>query len=207
MSVVVNGTGEPSMISLRSVALLLPVLCFLPAALPQSPQPADPNKLVTIEGFDVKGTRLPKESIIRLSTLKVGQQVNYTILNAACHRITSTGLVKMINYAYDKFPGKPGVMLSLTLQDEMPLLPAKIAPSEDEDRIWHCLETADPIFTRELPNTENALSFYAANIERCLRNQGRTGESVAKNVACDGNGNSTQIVFNIRQHRQTALRQ
>ncbi len=189
------------------MALFLPLLCFVTPALPQSPQPADPNKLVTIEGFDVKGTRLPKESVIRLSALKVGQQVNYTILNAACHRITSTGLVKMINYAYDKFPGRPGILLSLSLQDEMPLLPAKIVPAEDEDRIWQCLHSADPIFTRELPNTENALSFYAANIERCLRNEGRTAESVSKAVACDGNGVSTQIVFNIRPHRQTASRQ
>lgn len=194
------------MTSIRSIALFLPLLCFVPAALPQSPSAPDADKLVTIEGFDVKGSRLPKESIIRLSALQIGQKVNYTIVNAACHRITSTGLVKMINYAYDKFPGKPGVMLSLTVQDELPLLPAKIAPAQDEDRIWHCLETADPVFTRDLPNTENALSFYAANIERCLRNQGRTGESVAKTVACDGNGVSTQIVFNIRQRRQTALR-
>src|SRR5438477_10975796 len=157
----------------RTVAVFLGLLCFLPLASPQNSQPPDPDKLVELDGFDVKGTRIPAESIIRLSGLKVGQQVNYSIINDACHKITSTGLVKMIDYAYERYPEKSGVILSLTVTDELPLFSAKIIPPEDTDRIWACLQSADPIFTRELPNTRAALNFYSSNINRCIEIHGQ----------------------------------
>lgn len=194
MTFITSPKAEAAVLLLLSISALA-----RPQDAPQNaPQPADPNKLVEINGFSVKGTRLPADSIVRLSGLKVGQKVNYAAINNACHRITSTGLVKMIEYSYDTYPGKPGVVLAFNLVDELPLLPAKIMPPQYEQRIWQCLQSADPIFTRELPNTENALKFYSANIERCLKNQGYTDEQGRALVTCDGNGNSIDIVFNIR---------
>lgn len=191
------------MSSILRITLLFPLFCSLPAVFAQNPPAGDPNKMVTIDGFNVTGTRIPAQSIVRLSGLKVGQQVNYTIVNAACHKITSTGLVKMINYSYgDLAPGQTHVTLSLNLTDELPLLPARILPEQYEQSVWQCLESADPIFTRELPNTENALHFYSVNIERCLKNQGLVDEHGHAKVNCDGEGNSTGIVFNIRQSKQ-----
>jgi hypothetical protein len=193
------------MTSARSIALSVAILSFVfPVARPQN-SPAvdankkevDPHKLVELGGIEVNGSRLPANSIIRLSNLKVGQKVNYDIINEACHRITSTGLVSLVDYAYE--PGKPGVVLSFTVTDEMPLLPAKIYPPDDEDLIWRCLQSADPIFTRELPNTRNALGFYATNINRCLDNAGARHDYARPSVVCDRLGKAAEIVFSIRE--------
>ncbi len=132
--------------------------------------------------------------------------VNFTMMNEACHRITSTGLVKLIDYAYDAYPGKPGVTLTFTIIDEAPLLPVHIFPQEDEDAVWTCLQAADPIFTREMPNTIDALNFYKVNINRCLVNAGRSDEQARRRVACDITGHPAQIVFNIREKPVTAAR-
>lgn len=195
----------------RTITVLL-TLAFWPAvAQPQNSPPlnpnkeVDPHKLVELGGIEVNGSRLPADSIIRLSNLKVGQKVNYDMINEACHRITSTGLVALVDYAYTLQPGKPGVVLSFKVSDEVPLLPAKIYPREDEDLVWACLQSADPVFTRELPNTRNALRFYTTNINRCLEIEGvRKGFYARPTVVCDRVGKAAEIVFNIREKQVSA---
>ena len=193
-----------SAMRLQAAAVFLSSWCLACPASAQNSPPPDPSKLVEIGGFDVKGSRIPADSIIRLSGLKAGQQANYSIIDAACHRITSTGLVKMIDYAYETFPGKSGVVLSLTLTDELPLFPAKVVPPEDADKIWGCLQAADPIFTRELPNTRAALNFYSANINRCIEIHGQHDAYVHASVACDVHGNASEIIFDIRPKEPVA---
>lgn len=168
------------------------------AQLEQPPSQADRDKMVQVNGFDVKGTRLPVDSIVRLSGLKVGQQVNYDIINEGCRKITATGLIKVIDYAYDVAPGKPGIVLSFHIEDEQPLYPAKIVPAEDTEKIWSCLQGADPIFSRELPNTKNAIDFYRRNIEQCIESHGQHDAYVATSVACDTQGKAQSIVFDIK---------
>jgi hypothetical protein len=193
------------MTSVRTITVLLAIVSFSPIARPQNAPALDPNKkevdphkLVELGGIEVNGSRLPASSIIRLSALKVGQKVNYDIINEACHRITSTGLVSLVDYGYNLEPGKPGVVLSLKVSDELPLLPAKIYPREDEDQIWGCLQAADPIFTRELPNTRNAMGFYATNMNRCLHDAGLRNIYASPSVVCDRLGKAAEIVFNIQ---------
>ena len=194
------------MTSLRSLGLLMAITFFSPIASPQnSPAPdankpdADPHKMYRLSGFEVSGTRLPTNSVIRLSALKVGQMVNYDIINEACHRITSTGLASLVDYAYILQPDKSNVVLTLKVTDEMPLLPAKIYPPEDDAQIWACLQSADPIFTRELPNTRNALGFYSTNINRCLENLGARKDHAQPSVVCDRLGKAAEVVFSIRE--------
>src|SRR5438876_1692272 len=93
------GAGGMFMTSVRAIALLLAIASFSPAARPQTSQApnanrpdADSHKMYRLAGFEVSGTRLPTNSVVRISGLKVGQMVNYNIINEACHRITSTGL-------------------------------------------------------------------------------------------------------------------
>ncbi len=194
------------MIVARTVALLLGIACSSTIAFTQtspvstSNKPeVDPHKLYQLTGFEVSGTRLPTNSVIRLSGLKVGQKVNYDIINEACHRITGTGLASLVDYAYILQPDKSAVVLTLKITDEMPLLPAKIYPPEDADGLWGCLQSADPIFTRELPNTRNALGFYVTNMNRCLENLGERNEYARSAVVCDRLGRAAEIVFNVRE--------
>jgi hypothetical protein len=193
------------MTSIRTLAFLPVLACLLPAQTSPPPTPnnqeVDHHKLVQLMGFEVTGTRLPPDSIIRLSGLRPGQMVNYDIISQACKRITSTGLVSAVDYAYNVGPGKPGVLLSLKVWDELPLLPARIYPVEDAEPIWRCLQTADPIFTREMPNTEAAIRFYSVNINRCLANAHATDEYAAPTAVCDARGKTSAIAFTIRKKR------
>lgn len=192
--------------SFRTAAVCFSLLCFVPFAYPQASSRPDPKKLVQIEGFSVKGTRIPAESIIRLSGLKPGQQVNYPIINAACNKITATGLVKSIDYSYELAPGQKGITLALNLTDELPLLPAKIVPEEDADKIWGCLQSADPIFTRQLPNTRAAMDFYSVNIDRCMELHGQHDAYVHASIPCDPSGKPIQIVFDIRPKKEAGTK-
>ncbi len=163
-------------------------------------QAQDHQQLVELLGFEWTGSRLPTASLIRLSGLKVGQKVNYDILNDVCNKLTSTGLVSAVDYAYNVQPGKPGVVVSFNVWDEKPLLPATIFPQENAQLLWGCLEAADPIFTHELPNTRAALHFYATNLDRCLENGSQNKDYYTHaTTACDVKGQATKIVFDIRR--------
>jgi hypothetical protein len=177
--------------------ILLIGLVFARQELAQTPA----DKLLEVESIRVNGTRLPSDSVIRLSGIKVHDKVNDRIVNAACHKITATGLVKTVDYAYDAYPDRPGVVLNLTLSDEGPLLPSSIKPDGEENTLWSSLQALDPIFTRELPPTEKALAFYSKNLERCLQTNGRPNEYAGASVTADSSGNLIGIVFEIRQYK------
>jgi hypothetical protein len=102
---------------------------------------------------------------------------------------------RKIDYGYDLYPDRPGVALTLTLVDEVPLLPARIRPESEESELWSSLQSLDRLFTQELPRTEKALNFYAANIERCLKAKGRDNEYAASSVVGDQAGNAGAISF------------
>ena len=157
--------------------------------------------MVVLDSIKVIGSRLPQESVIRLSGLKVGDKVNDLIVTTACHKVTATGLVKSVEYTYDLYPNKPGVGLKLTLVDEMPLLPAHIKPVEQEDHLWQSLTAIDPIFTRELPRTEKALSFYADNLGTVLKHEGHPDEYAAPDVVSGSDGSVNGISFEIRKYK------
>jgi hypothetical protein len=123
------------------------------------------------------------------------------MVNTACHKITSTGLVKSIDYSYDVHPDKEGIVLSLTLVDEKPLLPAKIIPQANEEQLWRAVQ-ADPLLMRELPRTERALSFYTSHLENALKRLGRNNEYVTAAVVGNANGVPSSIVFSIRSYKQ-----
>lgn len=191
---------------LRNVPILLAFLAGLPLAVLAQTGPGqsslakidNPHRLVQLDGIQVTGTHLPPESIVRISGLKLGQMINDTVLKQASDKITSTGLVKGLDYGYNVEPGKPGVFLTLRVFDEGPLLPVRIYPEQDGQPIWSCLKSADPIFTREMPNTQKALHFYAINMERCIANSG-VHDTVTATVACDGTGKSIAIDFHVAQ--------
>ena len=181
---------------LRNLVGLI-VLIFAAQAVAQTPD----DKLVEVEGILVKGTRLPADSVIRLSGIKLHDKVNSMIVDSACHKITATGLVKQVDYAYEAYSDRPTVVLVLTVADETLLLPASIKPAAEESALWSSLQARDPIFSRQLPPTEKALAFYAKNLELCLQASGRSNEYAAPSVTADPAGKLRSIVFELRQYK------
>lgn len=159
------------------------------------------ERLMEVERITVSGTRLASESVIRLSGIKLHDNVNDLIVNKACHNITATGLVRSVDYAYDAYPDRPGIDLILKIRDEEPLLPGMIKPKADEDLFWSALQSIDPIFTRDLPPTERALAFYTKSLDKCLHNMGRINEYFASDVIADSTGKLTGIIFEIRKYK------
>src|SRR5947209_10568485 len=127
-----------------------------PANPRSEPSPQDKAKLVKVNRIFVAGTRIPSLSVIRVMGIKSGDAVNDEIVNKACHRLQSTGLIKSVDYQYLVYPDKPGVQLTLTVADEEPLVPASIQPKGDADALWSALKELDPLFTQQLPPDEKA---------------------------------------------------
>lgn len=178
---------------LSAIFLCLPLFIYSQVTATQE----DHHKLVQLEGIEVTGTRLPSPSVIKISGLKVGQMINDNALKQASDKLTATGLIKGIDYGYNIMPDKSGVYLSIKVFDEDTLLPVHILPPDAAPPIWSCLRSADPIFTRELPNTEKAIHFYSVNIAHCVQNAGVSKERVSATVACDGTGKSIAIDFHV----------
>ena len=175
------------------ISVLAPVL-----SLAQNRPALDHHEPMQLQAIQVSGTRLPPQSIVRVSGLKVGETITDKDLKEATDKITSTGLVKGVDYEVDVPPGKAGVSLSIHVFDEGPLLPVRIEPADVATGVWSCLQTADPIFTAQMPNTEKAIHFYSVNMARCLGNAGAERERVSATVACDGSGKSIAIDFHLR---------
>ena len=142
---------------IAKLSLLLTLISLVAAR--QIPPQTETSKFFEVERINVSGTRIPGNSLVALSGIKLHDKVNELIVNTACHKITATGLFKTIDYSYDAYPDRNGVVLNLILADEGPLLPASIKPEADENAIWTSLQTMDSIFTRQLPPTEKAIAF------------------------------------------------
>ena len=159
------------------------------------------DRVVEIQRINVTGTRCPANSIIALSGLKRHDKVSEIDVNAARNRITATGLFKSIGYTYDAYPDHPGIVLNLAVVDERPLVPSSIEPAAEEAVIWTALQTMDPIFTRQMPPTEKAITFYEKSIEKCLRAKGRDDEYAAGKAIGPAQGTPSGIVFVIRRYK------
>lgn len=174
---------------------LLCVLTGLLAALPAGAQ--DRHSTVKLAGFDVEGTRLPRQSVIRILGLKIGQTANEDIMNTACDHLTKTGLVKDIDYSYQPKPDGSGVIVAFKIFDEEPLLPAAVFPEENEAAMWACLQSADPVFQKQLPNTVDALRFYVVNMNKCITQTSDRPLHAEAEVICDADKKPAKIQFRI----------
>jgi hypothetical protein len=165
------------------------------------PGQTKPEPVVEIERINVTGSRCPAQSIIALSGLKPHDKVREIDVNTACHRITASGLFKSIDYTYDAYPDRPGVVLNLEIVDEGGLVPSSIKFAGDETVVWAALQTMDPILTRQMPPTEKAVSFYEKRLQAWLQTSGRDDEYAAGNVVADDKGSPSSIVFEIRKYK------
>ena len=157
----------------------------------------DRNGYVKVAGIEIGGTHLPTQSIVRLLGLTIGQMVNSDTLDTACDRVSRTGLVAGINYSYRPQPDNSGVTVVFRFWDEKPLLPSSVFPPQNETAVWSCLQAADPIFLKELPNTKNALRFYVENINKCISETSDRPLHAEAKVICDAASKPARIEFRI----------
>ena len=99
-------------------------LIFLAAAFCQEAKEGtagDAKKLVTVRKIVVEGSRFPDASVIRLSQIKIGDQVNFVKLFEALQKVTKTGLIHNIDFDYDSLPdAETDVVLHMKCTDNAP---------------------------------------------------------------------------------------
>lgn len=181
---------------LLCLALISGAMCAQQATEQQKAQ------IIELKRIVVTGTRLPSLSVIALMNLKAGDKVNDALINTACHRLQSTGLVKSIDYQYLLYPDQPGATLTLTVVDEDKLVPATIEPKEDSDALWTALTKVSPLFTETLPPNERAIAFYEHNFDKCLHAMGRTEEYVGAKLVGDPGQDPTAVVFAVKKYKK-----
>jgi hypothetical protein len=130
-----------------------------------------------------------------LTGLRLGQQINETILRKAIQRMMDSGLVKNVDYSYESASSPTSVQLELKIVDELPLLPAAIElPDVEAEDVWAYLKSVDPLFTRDMPRTQKAIAFYIRYIERYLFSVKRQ-DRVATVITANESGEASGVVF------------
>jgi hypothetical protein len=134
----------------------------------------DAQKLVKIRRILVEGTRLPTLSVIHLAEIKAGDEVNFIRLQTALQKVTQSGLIRNIDFEYESLPeSETEVVLHLICTDEKPSATASISiPKVSEEEIWKWLADVDPLFTRQMPPTENAIRLYSNWIGKFMESHG-----------------------------------
>ena len=139
-----------------------------------------------------------------MSGLRTGQEVTEVAVRKAIQKIVNSGLIDNVDYTYESLSETDSVILTLKLRDTGPLLPATIKISGmDAEDAWKYLQNIDPVLTRELPRTQNALRFYANYLERYLKTVNRD-EAISSEVLADSNGAVTGIVFSAVKYREVS---
>ena len=151
--------------------------CFLAAASAQDAKEGtagDAQKVVKIKRIFVEGTRLPALSVIRLTQVKAGDEVDFAKLQGALQKVTQTGLISNIDFEYESVPDKDtDVILHMKCTDANPSTKASIQiPKINEDDVWTWLTGVDPLFTREMPPNEAAIRLYSALIGKYMEQHG-----------------------------------
>ena len=183
--------------------LLFPIiLCSLFVQAQTPPKENDGDKPVKIEKIVTEGSRFQQRSILALSGLRAGQQVTEATVRKAITNVLNSGLIDNVDYTYESLSETNSIILTLKLRDTGPLLPASIKISGiDAEDAWKYLQNIDPVFTRDLPRTQNALKFYCSYLERYLKTLNRD-EAISSEVVADSKGTVNSIVFSATKYRE-----
>ena len=150
---------------------------------------------VKIQAIRIKGSRLPEKSILHLTGLQVGQMIDEAKVRSALQHANDSGLFTNVAYTYESLSDSTDVTLELQITDQLPLVPATIKiPKIDAEQVWQYLQNFDPLFTRELPQTEKAINLYAGYITKYLESQNRTDVRITGNVL-GSNERATGVEF------------
>ncbi len=184
----------------RIVKLMLPILLLL-LALPGSSQtparkkaaaaPAAPASQASfpLVLLAIKGNQIYSENQIwAASGLKLGQQVDNTIFEAARLRLMKTGAFENVSYQFGPDADNKGIAGTLAVMEVDQLYPYHFEdlPVKDSD-LRAFLMKREPLFESKIPGTREFLDHFAAEIHEYTAVHGLKDKVVAKVVA-DGPG-------------------
>jgi outer membrane protein insertion porin family len=150
-----------------------------------------------LAAVEVSGSqRISKDDVVKLSGLKIGEEVTPAALDPAANRINSTGLFRSVQYRYTTANGKLDAIFEL--EDEAWTLPVVF-----DNFVWFqdsevlAAVTRDvPTFNGTLPANETASQYVAGVLTRLLASrqlQGRVTAAPRINLVT----NSKQLLFRV----------
>lgn len=162
----------------------------VPAARPAATPATGPlsTQSFPVDSITIEGNRIhPAEAIIAASGLKVGENGNGAIFDAARERLIESGYFDMVSYRFKPATasqGKPGYDVTYEVQEIEALYPIRVdGLPATADEITAALKAKDPLFTGKMPGTQQVLRRSAAEVEAYLASKGHADAVGAKVIA------------------------
>ena len=143
-----------------------------------------------IDSIAIEGNRiLSAAAITAASGLKLGTTGNIAVFDAARDRLIGSGYFDMVAYRY-KPATAGGYDVTFEVQEIETLYPIRIdgLPVTLEE-IAKFLKSKDPLFTGQMPGTQQVIRRTAAEIEQYLETKGQSDKVAGKVIATFSNDN------------------
>lgn len=152
-------------------------------AAPAKAEKAAPSKW-PIATLEVEGLHnYPKEQVLAVAALKIGQLADKADFEAARDRLVATGVFETVGYRFAPAAAGAGYAASLQVVEAEPMYPAafdglQLPLAEVQD--W--LRARDPLFGAKLAATTAVLERYSRTLEELLATKNRKEKVVARLV-------------------------
>jgi outer membrane protein assembly factor BamA len=114
-----------------------------------------------LESLVLEGTTMSRDTVLSTAGLRIGGPIDKAAIEAACGKLTDTGLIQSISYRYAPGP-KRGWVLTLTIEDQKQFTAASIDfPGVDDTELWRWLAARYPAFDHKVPANDPAQEFIA----------------------------------------------
>jgi outer membrane protein insertion porin family len=158
----------------------LVLLLFAGMVRAQTPARDFPIDSITIEGNRI----LSAAAITAASGLKVGQTGNSNVFDSARDRLIASGYFDMVAYKYKPASAGAGYDVTFEVQEIETLYPIRIdgLPATGGE-IVAFLKSKDPLFTGQMPGTQEVIRRTATEIEEYLETKGHSDKVAGKVIA------------------------
>jgi len=150
-----------------------------------TPTPASVAKDFPIDSITIDGNRiLSATAITAASGLKLGATSNISVFDAARDRLIASGYFDMVAYRYKPAAAGGGYDVTFEVQEIDTLYPIRIdgLPATAAEVVVY-LKTKDPLFTGQMPGTQQVIRRTASEIEEYLESKGHTDKVAGKVIA------------------------
>jgi len=138
-----------------------------------------------IDSIVIDGNRiLSAGAITAASGLKVGVIGNIAVFDAARDRLIASGYFDMVAYRYKPATAGMGYDVTFEVQEIDTLYPIRIdGLPATVDEITRFLKSKDPLFTGQMPGTQQVIRRTVAEIEQYLETKGHSDKVAGKVIA------------------------
>ena len=136
----------------------------------ETPAPPPPGSPWPVETLTVEGNRNYKsEQILAVAALRVGQVAGKAEFEAACNRLSATGLFDKVGYHFSPAPDGKGYDAAIEVIEVPQVYPVRFEdlPATDAE-LRAQLKQKDPLFENKIPATKAVLDRYVAWISQFL---------------------------------------